>query len=77
MQLLHPCLVCFALVGQHLGFGSISARVCKPTFLKTTPHLVSFVVCTCTQGDVVRIILVDLVRVLLVASSTVIHVVEH
>lgn len=73
VELLHPRLVLFTLVGQHFGLGSIPALVRALAFLKTARHIVPFVLGTRTQGCVTRVILVGLVQVLLVVVPAVMH----
>ena len=72
----HHRLVLFALDRQRLGRGSISTQVRAPTFLKTACHLAPFAVGIRTQGQVMRILLVDLIQVLLVMALTIMHIVD-
>jgi len=68
--------VFFTLVGQRLGLGSSSDHIRVLALLKTACHLATLVLGARAQGYIVRILLVDLVQVLLVAASAVMHAVE-
>lgn len=72
----HHRLVLLALDRQRLGRGSISTQVRAPTFLKTARHLAPFGIGMRTQGQVMRILLVDLIQVLLVMALTIMHIVD-